>query len=59
MDNHLQSKKHKDNYARFKETVALDDETEDAVREEEVKKQLKEEEELQRMKEERHKELDA
>jgi hypothetical protein len=28
MDNHLQSKKHKDNYAKFKETVALDEETE-------------------------------
>ena len=28
MENHLQSKKHKDNYAKFKETVELDEDTE-------------------------------
>jgi hypothetical protein len=38
MDNHLQSKKHRDNYARFKETVALDDATEQQVKLEEEKK---------------------
>jgi DnaJ family protein A protein 5 len=32
MDNHLQSKKHKDNYARFKETVELDEETEEIIK---------------------------
>lgn len=38
MENHLQSKKHKDNYARFRETVQLDEETEGQVKEEEEKK---------------------
>ena len=38
MENHVQSKKHKDNYARFRETVQLDEETEGLVKEEEEKK---------------------
>lgn len=43
MDNHLQSKKHKDNYAKFKETVELDDGTEELIKEEEEKKRQEEE----------------
>jgi hypothetical protein len=38
MENHLQSKKHKDNYAKFRETIELDQETENAVQQEEEKK---------------------
>jgi hypothetical protein len=38
MENHLQSKKHKDNYSKFRETVQLDEETEGHVKEEEEKK---------------------
>lgn len=44
MDNHLQSKKHKDNYAKFKDTVQLDGDTEDLIKNEEEKKRLEEEE---------------
>ena len=40
----MQSKKHKDNYAKFKETVELDDETEDLIKKEEERKKKEEEE---------------
>lgn len=41
MQNHLQSKKHKDNYNRFKEDVKLDEDTEQKIHEEQerLKKQ--------------------
>ncbi len=38
LQNHLQSKKHKDNYAKFKESVQLDEETEQVIKQEEEKK---------------------
>lgn len=59
MDNHLQSKKHKDNYARFKESVELDDETEQVIKEEEEKKQSEIEEEQRRLREEKLKEIES
>lgn len=38
LQNHLQSKKHKDNYAKFRETVELDEGTEELLRQEEERK---------------------
>ena len=32
LQNHLQSKKHKDNFAKFKDDVQLDDETENSLK---------------------------
>ncbi len=59
MDNHLQSKKHKDNYARFKEAVALDEETEQLIKQEEEKKQSEIEEEERRKREEKLREIES
>lgn len=59
MDNHLQSKKHKDNYAKFKESVQLDDETEQVIKEEEEKKQSEIDEEQRRAREENLKEIES
>lgn len=59
MDNHLQSKKHKDNYAAFKATVALDDGTEDLIQKEEEKKREEEEQQRKLEREEKLKQLDA
>jgi hypothetical protein len=45
MQNHLQSKKHKDTYAKFKAEMQLDDETEHTLKQEEEKRKQQEEEE--------------
>lgn len=58
MDNHLQSKKHKDNYAKYKEGLELDDETEGRLREEEERKQSEIEEERRREREEKLREIE-
>ena len=48
MQNHTQSKKHKDNYAKFKEALLLDGNTEELVKLEEEKKREEEEAEQQK-----------
>jgi DnaJ family protein A protein 5 len=58
MQNHLQSKKHKENYARFRETVTLDEETEALLQEEERIKKEQEEQEQQRIRDEKLLELE-
>ena len=58
LQNHLQSKKHKEAYAKFMEGVQLDEETEGTIRAEEERKRKEQEEEEVRKKEEMLKELE-
>ena len=59
MQNHTQSKKHKDNYAKFKEALLLDGNTEELVKLEEEKKREEEEAEQQKQREEKIKEIES
>ena len=59
LQNHLQSKKHKDNYAKFRETIELDEGTEELIRQEEEKKRMEQEAELQKQRDEKLKEIES
>lgn len=59
MDNHVQSKKHKDNYAIYRANVQLDDETELGVKVEEEKKQSEIDEELRVAREVKLREIES
>lgn len=59
MDNHLQSKKHKENFARLKGSVELDGETEQMIQEEERRRAEAAEIERERIREEKLREIEA